>query len=214
MTRLAAALLIFCGLGCSSSLPLTPPAPADASFFVPASMHASPVFTKTADFDGDGQFDGIEAVVEIQDRFGDPTKAAGRFLFQIYALKPYNPDSRGERIAGPFEGRVDTAQDQRNRWSKVNRAYIFQLAFPGALVSSDYVLETMFETPDGRRLTDRLTLEGDHEKPMPATGPSPLTPAAVAPTSDPAGAIVTQEPHRVPATASQPHTPPARADQP
>ena len=212
---MVAALLICCGLGCSSSVPQVGRTSTDTSFFAAASMHASPVFTKTADFDGDTQLDGIEAVMEIQDRFGDPTKAAGRFLFQVYAFKPYSPDPRGERVAGPFEGRVDTAQDQRNRWSKINRAYIFQLAFPGVQPSTDYVLETMFETPDGRRLTDRLMLEGDHEKPGPTTGPSPLVPpATTAPASDPAGAIVTQEPRRVPASASQPHTPPARADQP
>ncbi len=201
------AVLMFVGLGCSSgSAPQAGRTPAETTFFAASAMHASPVFTKVADFDGDGQPDGIEAVVEITDRFGDPTKAAGRFLFQIYSMKPYNPDARGERIAGPFEGRVDTAQDQRNRWSRVNRSYIFQLQFPNAAVSADYVLETMFETPDGRRLTDQLVLEGDHEKPTPTTGPTPL------PTSDPAGAIVTQESGRV--SASQPHTPPARADQP
>ena len=227
MMRTAAVLaLALVGFGCSGSP--TPPVrtPAEAQFFKPASMHLSSAFTKVTDFDGDGAPDGVEAVVELQDRFGDATKAAGRIVFQVYAYKPVNPDTRGIPIAGPFEGRVDSIQDQRNRWSRVNRAYIFQLAFPNAALDHDYVVDAMFESTDGKRLFDRMTIEGDHVKPNPTTGPSPIyTPivpstapttatAATGPAGAPAsGSIVTQESLRVP-NASQPHEPPPRADQP
>lgn len=219
MMRWVAAVALAVGSwGCSSSP--TPPVrtPADANFFTPASMHLSPVFTKIADFDGDGQPDGVEAVVELQDRFGDPVKAAGRILFQVYDYRPVNPDPRGDRVAGPFEGRVDSVQDQRNRWSRVSRAYIFQLAFPNPKLDNNYVLEAQFESTNGSRLFDVLTLEGEKKQPGPASGPAPIggpatSPASATGPSAANGAIVTQESLRVP-TASQPHEPPARADQP
>jgi hypothetical protein len=183
-------------------------------------MHLSPVFTKITDFDGDSQPDGVEAVVELQDRFGDPVKAAGRILFQVYDYRPVNPDPRGDRVAGPFEGRVDSVQDQRNRWSRVNRAYIFQLAFPNAKSDANYVLEAQFESASGKRMFDVLTLEGEKKQPGPTTGPTPIggpaksNGSATEPTAATGnGAIVTQESLRVP-TASQPHEPPPRADQP
>ncbi|HEX8323263.1 MAG TPA: hypothetical protein VF595_05045 [Tepidisphaeraceae bacterium] len=228
--RAAAAMILLGSIGCGGGS--QPPArtPAEAQFFTAESMHLSPVFTKVTDFDGDGNQDGIEAVVELQDRFGDPTKAVGRVVFQIYRYRAYNPDPRGERLAGPFEGRVDSAADQKARWSRVNRAYIFQLAYPNASKSGDYVVEAMFEASNGGRLFDRLTIEGDRETPAPTTGPSPIngtgSGAGNGPTGDaatpaagpsagpsPAGSITTQEYRRVPAT-SQPHEPPPRADQP
>ncbi|MGC4030835.1 MAG: hypothetical protein QM754_03675 [Tepidisphaeraceae bacterium] len=194
----------------------TPPVPKpsqEAEFFAPSAMKLSPVFTKVSDFDGDHDPDGVEAVVELQDRFGDPTKAAGRILFQIYRFAPANPDPRGDRIAGPYEGRIDSAADQKARWSRVNRAYIFQLGFPLAALDKDYVLEATFEAADGQRLFDRLVIEGDHTKPGPTTGPAPLTTPNGASTQPATGAVTTQSVRTLPVT-SQPHEPPPRADQP
>lgn len=232
MRRAAATILLLALVSCGGRPQPPAAAPAESQFFTAESMKLSPVFTRVADFDADGNSDGLEALVELQDRFNDPTKAVGRIVFQVYRYRPYNPDPRGERVAGPFEGRIDTAADQKARWSRVNRAYIFQLAFPNAQKTGDYVLEAMFESSTGGRLFDRMTLEGERDQPAPASGPSPLNGAAdpamptngeatngttnsvgPAPATTATGSITTQEYRSVPAT-SQPHEPPPRADQP
>ena len=211
---MAAGWLVLALAGCSGQMSPVPRSGVDQQFFGPATMKLNPVFSKVADFDGDNLPDGIEAVVELQDTFGDPTKAAGRVVFTIYQFHPYSPDNRGPRLAGPFEGRVDSLADQSARWSRVNRAYIFQLALTGARLDRDYVVEAMFETTDGRRLFDRLFIEGDHQK-APTSGPAPIitTQPSTQSATQPAPPPTTQESTRAPST-SQPHEPPPRADQP
>ena len=214
----ALALLAMTAVGCSSDAPQTVRTPVDQTLFGPASMRLHPVFTKAADFDGDGNSDGIEAVVELQDQFGDPTKAAGRIIFELFEYKPYQPDVRGQRLVAPWEGRLDSMEDQRVRWNPVNRAYIFQLAWPQISVSQNYVLAATFELSGGRRFYNQVILEGRQETQRSPAGPSssgppplpPLknsTPAQPSPSTRPAD----QEPSSAPTTA---HTPPPRADQP
>lgn len=231
--RLAGALLLATLIGGCSSGVATPATrtPVDQLLFSPTAMRLHPVFTQVRDWTGDGQPDGIEAVVEIQDQFGDPTKAAGRILFELYTYRPYNPDPRGPRLANPWEGRLDSMEDQRARWNRVNRAYIFQLAFPQARSGEDYVLAATFELSSGGRFFDRTIIEGERTRPGPSTGPAPLPGARNArPDQSPAdpspadggrrsakpGAIITRpgtqtEPASVP---SSDHQPPPRNDQP
>src|ERR1700712_2827317 len=56
----------------------------DAALFGPAAMRIHPIFTQVKDWTGDGHADGIEALIELQDQFGDPTKASGRIIFELY----------------------------------------------------------------------------------------------------------------------------------
>ena len=46
---------------------------ADAQLFGPVSMRLHPIFTQIKDWTGDGRPDGIEALIELQDQFGDGT---------------------------------------------------------------------------------------------------------------------------------------------
>ncbi len=165
-------------------------------------MRVQPVFSQVRDWTGDGVPDGIEAVVEMQDQFGDPTKASGRIIFELYDYRPYNPDPRGQRVVAPWEGRLDSIEDQRARWNRVNRAYIFQLAFDKIRPDQPYVLTAMFELYGGGRFFDRLILVPD--KTVPAI---PAPPTITVPGRTP----TTQDQTTAPTTA---HTPPPRADQP
>jgi hypothetical protein len=203
----AAALLALTAIGCSSDAPQTVRTPVDQTLFGPSSMRLHPVFTKVADFDGDKQPDGIEAVVELQDQFGDPTKGAGRIIFELFEYKPYQADVRGVRVVAPWEGRLDSMEDQRVRWNPVNRAYIFQLAWPQISDKQNYVLAATFELSGGSRFFNQVILEGRRDTPAPPPGPPALAPPFPAASSRPAD----QEPASAPTTA---HTPPARADQP
>ncbi|MGN6505706.1 MAG: hypothetical protein ACTHM6_09095 [Tepidisphaeraceae bacterium] len=230
MRRAVAIALVGLGLvGCSSAPNTVVPAPVptDQQLFAPVAMRLHPVFTKLADFDGDGNLDGIEAVLEFQDQFGDPTKAAGRVLFDIYQFKPYNPDPRGTHLAGPFEGRLDSMADQRARWNRVNRAYIFQLAYPSVKMTDDYVVTATFERTDGGRFFTQLMLEGEHIRPgttapapiittLPSTNPAPSTGgtnSTPAPAT-PGGPVTQPTPQELTVPPSQSHEPPPRTDQP
>jgi hypothetical protein len=213
MIRRIACLLVLAGLGgcvgdASESITRTP---VDQILFGPSAMRLQPVFTQVRDWTGDGAVDGIEVVLEIQDQFGDPTKASGRVIFELYEYKPYSPDPRGQRIVAPWEGRLDSIEDQRARWNRVNRAYIFQLAYDRVRPGTPYVLTATFELSSGGRFFDRLILEGER-----ATAPTPTPPAIITPTpkQPPVPAPTTST---APSASTQPsnaHTPPPRADQP
>lgn len=203
MKRELACLWVLAGLtgcapGVSESVTRTP---VDQTLFGPSAMRLHPVFTQVADWTGDGQLDGIEAVLEMQDQFGDPTKAAGRVIFELYEYKPYSPDPRGRRLVAPWEGRLDSIEDQRARWNRVNRAYIFQLACDVVRPGTAYVLTATFELSSGGRFFDRLILQG--EKPT-------VSPPIIAPAQPP---VIATQPTTTPGLTPA-HTPPPRADQP
>jgi len=211
MAALFAAAALFAIGGCSSESKPAVRTPANPRLFDATGMRLHPVFTKISDFDGDGQPDGIEAVVQFQDQFGDPTKAVGRLVFDLYRFRPYNPDPRGDHVAGPFEGRLDSLQDQRARWNNATGAYIFQLAYPDVKATVDYTLTATFEPLSGGRFTDTDVIEGDHSKKNAASQPAPLSPPASQPAATPTtapAAPVTENP------SAPAHQPPARSDQP
>lgn len=211
MIRRMAALFVVASLGgcvgdASDSVTRTP---VDQVLFGPSAMRLQPVFTQVSDWTGDGRPDGVEAVLEIQDQFGDPTKASGRVIFELYDYKPYSPDPRGQRIVAPWEGRLDSIEDQRARWNRVNRAYIFQLAYDGIRPGAPYVLTATFELSGGGRFFDRLIIEGEKST-TPPPAPPTIAPTPPAPATQPVG---TTKPTTT--TAPTPaHTPPPRADQP
>jgi len=203
--------------GCSSEYKPAARTPANPHIFDATGMRLHPVFTKVSDFDGDGQLDGIEAVVQFQDQFGDPTKAVGRLVFDIYQFRPYSPDPRGEHVAGPFEGRLDSLQDQRARWNNATGAYIFQLADPDVKATADYTVTATFEPLTGGRFSDTDVIEGDHSNRKNATSqPAPLpSPASQPATSQPAATPTTGPSTPAMENLSAPaHQPPARSDQP
>ncbi len=207
MHRLFASLIaLVLVAGCSSDGTTATRTPVDTTLFGPVSMRLHPVFTQVRDWTGDGRADGIEAVIELQDQFGDPTKAAGQIIFELYSYKQFSPDPRGQRLAVFDQGRLDSMEDQRARWNRVNRAYIFQLTYDGAKTDQDYVLAATFELASGGRYFNTLILSGDRQSNKTNTGPSAIIPGSIItkPTT-------TTEPSSVPTTD---HTPPPRADQP
>lgn len=161
-TCLAALLLLTVPVGCQSTQRVgSEPAQArDESVFGPAAMRLHPVFTRVKDWTGDDRADGVEAMVEFQDAFGDPAKAAGRVIFELYEYRAAQPDPRGPRAANPWVGALLTLQDQRDRWNRASRTYTFPLVLEGVDPARSYVLTAQFDGNDGRRYFDRLILEG------------------------------------------------------
>src|SRR5204863_386407 len=135
------------------------PDPVPATMFGPKAMRIHPIFTQVKDWTGDGKPDGIEALIEFQDQFDDPTKASGRVIFELFEYRKDFPDPRGVRIANPWIGSLVTLADQRERWNRTSRTYSFQLAMDSIRANRPYVLSATFEQSGGGRFFDRVILQ-------------------------------------------------------
>jgi hypothetical protein len=82
--------------GCSSQPSPDPRTAEENQLFGPVSMKLD-TFSKVKDWNEDNVPDGIEALIEFDDRFGDRIKAAGTVIFELYDYRPYWPDPRGHR---------------------------------------------------------------------------------------------------------------------
>jgi hypothetical protein len=162
----------------------------DAALFGPSSMRLHPIFTQLKNWTGNPNPDGIEALVELQDQFGDPTKASGKIIFELYQFKKFDPQRKGTRLCNPWVGDLSTLAAQRDRWNRTSRTYGFQLAGPVSL-SQSYVLTAEFQMSNGGRLYDQLVIQSqiNPEKfaaPDYGMPPTPSTkPAATAPVTEP-----------------------------
>ncbi len=144
--------------GCESDRKAPPPAATE--LFVPREMRIHPIFTQVADLDGVGKPDGVEAQLEFDDQFGDPTKASGQVLFELFDYRK-QPPFTGKRVAGPWVASLATPAEQRDKWNKTLRTYRFPLAFPAIVPTQDYVLTATFErTGGGRFPINKLVLIG------------------------------------------------------
>jgi hypothetical protein len=174
-------------LSCSSNR--SKPADQPASF-APVAMRIHPIFTRVKDFNGDNYPDGIDALLEFQDQFGDPTKASGTVIFEIYEFQKFDPQRKGKRLANPWVGSLETMDDQRMRWNRTSRTYSFPLQFDQINPTNTYVLTAQFQMSNGGRFHDEIVLEPPQGAYAPKGTPVPTTststqPPATAPTSAP-----------------------------
>jgi len=166
MRRFALALLTL-GLlsACSTGdKPLRIEQAPEQRMFTPVKMRLHPIFSGIKDWTGDGQTDGVEAEVEFLDRFGDPTKASGRLIFELYNYREGYPDPRGDRVVNPFAGSLLTAEEQQIHWNRTSRTYSFKLAYPAISTTHRYVLTAIFEPVSGPRMFDRIVLKGEESR--------------------------------------------------
>jgi len=154
---------------------------ADAPLFAPTDLRIHP-FTALKDWNGDNKPDGIEALLELDDRFREPTRATGTVLFELFEYRRNHPDPRGDRLAA-WRGSLQTIEEQRARWNRISRTYTFQLAYPAIKAEHSYVLQAWFDV-GGRRLTSQVVLEAQEAK---LANPStiPVTQPASRPTTLP-----------------------------
>jgi hypothetical protein len=185
MRRLVTLLLLPLLTACSSK-PLDRDN-AEVVMFGPTRMRLHPIFTQVKDWTGDNHPDGIEAELEFQDQFGDPTKAAGKVMFELFSYRRGYPDPRGERLVNPWVGSLLSLQQQYEHWNRTSRTYSFQLAMPGISTRRSYVLTAMFEHSDGRRFFSRVILKGEDEGPKKGSQPPALPEPTTMPTSQPVG---------------------------
>ena len=194
-------LLVLAACGCDSGL--YPRSPADQEMFGPQSVRIHPTFTRTKDWNGDGKVDGIEAVLELQDEFGEPTRGTGRAMFEAYQYRPYSPDPRGKRYQQVWDWPLTTKQQQVEHWSRALRAYTFRIPLdPGR---QTIVLAATFELNGGKaRVFDQIILE-------PSGRTAEAGAAAPGPTTGPQGDGAPGRPERRPRPKQPPTTQPTTA---
>ena len=164
MARFAVAccvLLMLVGCEGASSYPRSD---LDQRMFGPASVRIHPTFTQVRDWTGDKKPDGVEATLEMQDQFGEPTRSTGRVMFELFDYRRDSPDVRGGRLAGPWIAELNTKAQQQEHWNPALRAYTFQLAYPAVDPNHYYVLTAQFDLNSTAALTQPST--------VPSSGPS------------------------------------------
>jgi hypothetical protein len=157
----------------------------DLPLFAPTDLRVHP-FTAVKDWTGEGRADGVEVLLELQDRFRDPTKATGSVLFELYAFRQNFPDHRGDRLAA-WRGSLLTLEEQKAHWNRISRTYSFQLAYPDVRADRSYVLQVWFDE-GGRRLTSQVVLEPQQEETGGTRPDIPVTQPVLRPASQPAAA--------------------------
>ncbi len=148
-------------IGCGSARPY-PRETDDNHMFGPVSMRIHPTFTQVKSWSATHapgkKFDGIEAVIELIDQFGDPTRASGRVTFELWTYREATPDRKGTRLASPWIAPLMTHPEQAAHWSSAVRGYSFQLAEPTISPDRRYVLTAQFDLKGGR-LFDQIIIE-------------------------------------------------------
>jgi hypothetical protein len=134
------------------------PPQSSSVMFAPTAMRIHPIFTQLIDIHHTGKPDGIEAQLEFDDQFGDPTKAAGKVLFELFSYRKDAPDPRGTRLGGPWVGSLATLDEQNARWNTTLRTYLFQLSDPAVRTDQSYVLSAIFQLSGGGRFFDHIIL--------------------------------------------------------
>jgi hypothetical protein len=169
-------------VACQPVSRLTEREPTDVPMFAATDLRIHP-FTSVKDWTGDNKPDGVEILLELQDRFHDPTKATGTVLFELFEYRRNHPDPRGERLAA-WRGSLQTLDEQRMRWNRISRTYTFQLAYPEIRADKSYVLQVWFDQ-SGRRLTSQVVLEAQQEAKGVTPSTIPVTQPLTRPTTHP-----------------------------
>ena len=145
--RVLVIVIVFSGLltGCGIYPRVSRRTLTESEMFGAANMRIHPIFSQVKDWTGDGKPDGVEALLEFTDGFGDPTKSSGQVVFELFDYRQYNPDPRGTRLAEPWVASLASPADQKSRWNRTSRTYAFQLAAEGISDDRSYVLTASFD---------------------------------------------------------------------
>jgi hypothetical protein len=130
--------------------------------FVPVAVHIKPSFTRIVPGDKDPSSSEIEVYVSLDDQFGDPAKAAGRYRFELFHYRPAAADSRGDRIAveGIQQFDLSDIQLSQQHWDSTTRSYRFKLKLQELPAGKkQIVLQVTFFDLTGRHFQDMLTLQ-------------------------------------------------------
>jgi len=129
------------------------------SFYSPQSIKILQ-FTKPKSFDDDAIPDGIGVSLHTLDAAGDPVKAYGTFVMELYAYRPALSGHRGE-LLHTWTQAITNPKDQKQYWEKATKTYEFQLSWEGQPLEPQkrYILTVSLEAPGAKRLFDEYEFE-------------------------------------------------------
>lgn len=129
------------------------------SFYSPQSIKILQ-FTKPKSFDDDAIPDGIGLSLHTLDAAGDPIKAYGTFVMELYAYRPASPGHRGE-LLHTWTQLIANPTDQKQYWEKATKTYEFQLSWEGQPLEPQkrYILAVSLQAPGAERLFDEHQFE-------------------------------------------------------
>ncbi len=134
------------------------PFPLDALLPTQITIHP---YTGMRTFDENDRPVGFEVRIKALDRYDDPTKAFGEFLFILYAYRPQSENPRGARLGLWREQLMDPNKNQLH-WDPITQSYKFNLSHRGRLLTGHrYVLEVYFTSPFTERLTTKRVFAAD-----------------------------------------------------
>jgi len=128
-------------------------------YYSPRSIEILP-FTKPRSFDDDAFPDGIGVSLRPLDGAGDPVKAYGTFIFELYDYRPASGRHRGQPLQSWTQPVADL-DDQKRFWERVTSTYEFQLSWEGQPIppQKKYLLTASFQAPGSKRLFDEYEFE-------------------------------------------------------
>lgn len=165
LQRVAIGLVCVAAAGCAGSGERVAMDQSELEAYVramlPKRIEIRPYLTKPINFDGSGDADGLEVILEAFDRMKDPVKVAGTFQFELHTLRKASSDPLGQRIAfWPVEIRTD--ESFLTYWDRLARLYRFPLKLDsGPLSPGQYILSARLRVPTGETLFDQY--EFKHE---------------------------------------------------
>ena len=165
----ASRTLVVClllAVGCNSVQTVKqPPEAADRFEAVSVCAHYAPVkveimpLTEFTSAGADEQTPKINVYVSLLDSFGSQVKWPGVFRFELYERVFRSADRKGRRIDIWTDIDLTLPAKNNEHWRDFLRAYKFGLdSTSGA--RQDYILQTTYLSPDGRRLYAEFELEG------------------------------------------------------
>lgn len=121
-------------------------------FYSPRSIQVLP-FTKPRSFDADDIPDGLAVSLRPLDAAGDPVKAYGNFMFELYSYRPASTDHRGQLLQ-TWNQQINNLEDQKKFWERVTATYEFQLSWEGSPIPPQqrYILAASYQAPGSERL--------------------------------------------------------------
>jgi len=120
----------------------------------PHEIEVQEYLTKPVSFEGSGDPDGIELILELRDGQGHQTKGVGTLVVELYATRTASGDRHGTRIAlWTVELRADDSL--KAYWDNLARWFKFPLLLKEAtLTPGRYILAVQLATPTGDKLVD------------------------------------------------------------
>ena len=100
--------------------------------FAPVAMRIHPIFTQIKDWTNDNRPDGIEALIEFEDQFGDETKAAERSSSSCTVIASTSLIPAATVSATRGSARSIPRTSSGARWNRTSRTYTFELEYPRA----------------------------------------------------------------------------------